>query len=90
MSEKTILSAIPQDLRCRGHNRCVPMSCTCGCKFLFGLSDGTEHQIEDFDQIDIRCPKCSAITSEPAAPLRDLKNIFDGQSGRPEAEGIIG
>lgn len=83
MSEKTILTAIPQALRGRGHNRCVPMRCDCGCQFLFPLSDGTEKQIEQFDQIDIRCPSCAAITSEPAAPLRDIANIHDGQSGSP-------
>jgi len=90
MAEKTILNAIPQQLRGRGHNRCVPLQCVCGCRFLFPLSDGTEHQIADFDQIDIKCPSCMAITSEPAAPLRDPKNIFNGQSGRPEANGVIG
>lgn len=90
MSEKKILAAIPQNLRGRGHNRCVPMKCVCGCQFLFGLSDGTEKQIATFDQIDIRCPSCSAITSEPAAPLRDPKNIFDGQSGRPDRGGVVG
>lgn len=90
MSEKTILTAIPPQLRGRGHNRCVPMHCVCGCDFLYGLSDGTEHQIKDFDQIDVRCPSCSALTSEPTAPLRDPKNIFDGQSGRPESGGVVG
>lgn len=90
MPEKTILTSVPQQLRGRGHNRCVPMRCDCGCSFLFALSDGTENQISDFDQIDIRCPSCCAITSEPAAPLRDPKNIFDGQSGRPEVEGVVG
>lgn len=83
MPEKTILSAVPPQLRGRGHNRCVPMSCVCGCMFLFGLSDGTENQIGGFDQIDIRCPGCACITSEPAAPLRDPKNIHNGQSGSP-------
>jgi len=90
MSEKTILTAIPQSLRGRGHNRCVPMRCSCGCEFLFGISDGTEQAIEGFDQIDIRCPGCAAVTSEPAAPLRDSANIFDGQSGRPESSGVVG
>lgn len=90
MSEKTILTAIPHQLRGRGHNRCVPMQCVCGSQFLFGLSDGTEKQIEGFDQIDIRCPSCMAITSEPTAPLRDPKNIFSGQAGLPNVEGVAG
>lgn len=90
MPEKTILAAIPQNMRGRGHNRCVPMKCRCGCQFLFALSDGTEKQIEQFDQIDIRCPSCAAVTSEPAAPLRDKANIHNGQSGRPEHEGVVG
>lgn len=90
MTEKTILASVPQQLRGRGHNRCVPMSCECTCQFLFGLSDGTEHQIKDFDQIDVRCPGCGAVTSEPAAALRDPKNVHDGQSGRPESAGIVG
>lgn len=90
MSEKTILTAIPPQLRGRGHSRCVPMKCVCGALFLFGLSDGTEKQIKALDQIDIKCPSCFAVTSEPAAPLRDPKNIFDGQSGRPESGGVIG
>lgn len=90
MSEKTILTSIPQNLRGRGHNRCVPMHCGCGCEFLFALSDGTDKQLENFDQIDIRCPGCSSVTSEDAAPLRDTKNVHDGQSGRPESEGVVG
>lgn len=80
---KQILTAIPHPLRGRGHNRCVPMQCSCGCQFLFPLSDGTEDQIEHFDQIDIRCPSCQDITSESAASLRDPKNIFNGQAGLP-------
>lgn len=83
MSEKTILSTVPAQLRGRGHNRCVPMRCSCGCEFLYPLSDGTEKQIEAFDQIDIRCPSCAAVTAEPTAPLRDPASIFDGQSGSP-------
>lgn len=90
MSEKTILAAVPPQLRGRGHNRCVPMQCSCGCQFLFGISDGTESWIDSFDQIDVRCPSCAAVTSEPAAPLRDPKNIHDGQSGRPENDGVVG
>lgn len=85
MSEKTILSAVPSQLKGRGHNRCVPMRCVCGTQFLFALSDGTEQQIEGFDQIDIKCPSCTAITSEPTGPLRDPKNIFNGQSGAQAA-----
>jgi len=83
MSEKKILSAVPQKLKGRGHNRCVPMQCVCGSQFLFGLSDGTDKAIETLDQIDIKCPSCMAVTSEPTAPLRDIENIHDGQSGLP-------
>jgi hypothetical protein len=83
MSEKTILTAIPQQLRGRGHNRCIPMRCTCGCQFLFGLSDGTEGVIASVDQIDIKCPGCGDVTSEPTAPLRDGTRIFNGQAGLP-------
>jgi hypothetical protein len=83
MSEKTILTTVPFNLKGRGHNRCVPMQCICGCQFLFGLSDGTEKLIGGFDQIDVKCPSCMAVTSEPTAPLRDPKNIHDGQSGLP-------
>lgn len=90
MSEKTILTVIPPQLKGRGHNRCVPMQCGCGGAFLFALSDGTEQQIEGFDQIDIRCPVCMAVTSEPTAPLRDPKNIFNGQAGLPNYDGVAG
>ncbi len=83
MSEKTILTAVPQRLKGRGHNRCIPMQCVCGVQFLFGLSDGAEKTIEACDQIDIRCPSCAAVTHEPTGPLRDPKNIHDGQSGLP-------
>lgn len=83
MSEKKFLPAVPHQLKGRGHNRCVPMQCICGVQFLFGLSDGTEKTIETLDQIDIACPSCAAVTSEPTAPLRKLENIHDGQSGLP-------
>lgn len=81
---KTILSEVPHQLKGRGHNRCIPMSCgNCAGTFLFPLSDGTETQIETMDQIDIRCPVCLDITAEPAAPLRETANIHNGQSGMP-------
>jgi hypothetical protein len=80
---KTVLTAVPPQLKGRGHTRCVPMQCRCGSMFLFGLSDGAEKIIANFDQIDIRCPVCAEITSEPTAPLKDSKNIFDGQAGLP-------
>ena len=83
MSEKTILTAVPHQLKGRGHNRCIPMRCVCGSQFLFGLSDGTEKQIAALDQIDIKCPSCRAVTSEPTAPLRKAENIFNGQAGLP-------
>lgn len=90
MSEKTILAAIPQSLRGRGHSRCVPMRCICGCEFLFPLSDGTEKQLENFDQIDVRCPSCAAVTSEAVKALRDPNNAHDGQSGRAVFDGVVG
>ncbi len=77
---KQILSAIPQQLRGRGHNKCVPMQCECGVPFLFPLSDGTEEVIASVDQIDIRCPSCALVTSEPTVPLRDDANIRNGQA----------
>jgi hypothetical protein len=77
---KQILSAIPQQLRGRGHNRCVPMQCDCGGMFLYPLSDGTESVIDSVDQIDIRCPSCGAVTSESTLPFRDGDNIRNGQS----------
>lgn len=81
---KTILTAIPHELKGRGHNRCIPFECSCGCKFLFPLSDGTEAAIAGLDQIDIKCPGCREITSENAASLRDGTRIFNGQAGLPE------
>lgn len=90
MNAKTIISAIPPQLKGRGHNRCVPMRCDCGSTFLFALSDGTESQIEAMDQIDIRCPSCMAVTSEPTGPLRDPAHVFNGQAGLPESNGVFG
>lgn len=83
MTGKTILTAVPQRLRGRGHNRCIPMQCTCGIQFLFGLSDGAEKVIATCDQMDIKCPSCGTVTSEPTAPLQAAENIHDGQSGQP-------
>jgi len=80
---KTILTAVPPQLKGRGHNRCIPMECSCGALFLFPLSDGTEDVIAQVDQIDIRCPVCMEITSEPTKPLRDGTRIFNGQAGLP-------
>jgi hypothetical protein len=80
---KIILDKVPFELKGRGHNRCIPMQCDCGCMFLFALSDGTEKQIERFDQIDIKCPSCMMVTAEPTQQLRDPKNIYDGQAGLP-------
>jgi len=90
MPEKTILSTMPPQLKGRGHNRCIPMKCGCGGMFLFALSDGTEGAVETFDQIDIRCPRCMCVTSESTAPLRDPKNVFNGQAGLPNLEGVSG
>jgi hypothetical protein len=81
---KTILAAIPKVLKGRGHNRCVPMACDCGSQFLYGISDGTEHRIKDFDTINIACPACGTITTETAASFKDPANIQDGQSGLPD------
>lgn len=56
------LSAIPYQLRGRGHNKCVPIECQCGELFLFALSDGTiEEGIEVPEFIPVRCPTCGVI-----------------------------
>lgn len=90
MNSKTILSTVPPQLKGRGHNRCVPMRCDCGSIFLFALSDGTDDQFDTLDQVDIRCPSCGTVTSEPTTPLRNPATVFNGQAGLPESSGVFG
>lgn len=80
---KTILSAVPHQLKGRGHMRCVPMQCKCGCQFLLGLSNGHEDTFADLTQVDVKCPICTDVTAESVEALLDPKNIHDGQAGLP-------
>lgn len=77
------LPSIPQVLRGRGHNKCVPIECQCGEMFLFGLSDGTlRKDVDAPDFIPVRCPTCGLVEQLATSGLVS----HNGQAGSPFAK----